>query len=352
MPQELVTTAAKIMTGAASVATEVKEGKSRIERGWRCFVTFVETFWNLCKASMNKVESFWILVKNAIEKSWMVFWGELPSQESNVDDALLRIPVEADYGHHRRVGISIGLLYVDKKVYGTDANCPGCDRDAVALNRILRKCGFETKLFLNNEATWYNIKTAFSKYASELVAGDLLVITAAGHGGQMRDTNGDEPDGLDETWLLYDKEVSDDEILEFIEKFKAGVRIVLINDQCHSEGNFRSFVRGVQQVVSFGHWGRRDGHPLVCSENEEGQISVSVESGPSLIQFAGCRENNVSYGNSNGGEWTSALVSVFKPELTWREWFEKAARIPRKQTPQWVEYGPVDDAFRYGKVMQ
>ena len=351
MQRDIATTAAKIMTGAASVATEVKEGKSRLERGWRYFVTFVETFWGLCKKSMEKVEQLWLFIKSAVEHSWGAFWGELPNTDSNVDDALLRIPVDVDYGHHRRVGINIGLLYVDKKAYGTDASCPGCDHDAVALNRILRKCGFTTKLFLNNEATWYNIKTTLAKYASELESGDLLVITAAGHGGQVRDTNGDETDGLDETWLLYDKEVPDDEILETIKKFKSGVRIVLINDQCHSEGNFRSFVRGVQQAVSFGHWGKREGHPLV-SEEGDGQVSVVEESGPSLIQFAGCRENNVSYGSSTGGEWTSALVSAFNPELSWREWFDKAARIPRKQAPQWVEYGPVTDAFRNGKVMQ
>ena len=73
---------------------------------------------------------------------------------------------------------------------------------------------------------------------------------------------------------------------------------------------------------------------------------------PALIQFAGCRENSYSYGDGNGGEWTSALIKTFKVGMTWRGWFDEASRIPKRQKPQWVEFGPVDDCFRNGKAMQ
>ena len=342
--------AAKILSKVSSAEDKVVAEKSRIERCWRYFVTLVETFWSFFKSSLEKVEEAWRNIRYAIENAWNSIWGVTFDVKSEVDSALLRVPVTSSTGFGRRVGICIGLLYVDRRVYGTDANCPGCDKDAVSMNRILSKYGFETKLFLNNNATWYNINNALAKYASELNSGDLIVITAAGHGGQVRDENGDEADGLDETWLLYDKEVPDDDILSAIKKLKSGVRVVLINDQCHSEGNFRSVMRGIQRMVSFGMWGKRDGHPIVQGCGDECQVDASYEYGPALIQFAGCRESNVSYGSSNGGEWTSALITSFSPELSWREWFDRASKIPRKQVPQWVEYGPVNDNFRNGRV--
>ena len=357
MLQDIADTAAKITKKASFVKNEVSDRKTKLERWWRYFVDFVETFWGLCKKSLAKVEQGWCYFKNAVENAWNSFWGIIPGFENatevSLSDALLSIPIEeGNRDNIRRLGINIGLLYVDKKKYGQDAYCPGCDRDAISMNRILNKYGFETRLFLNNDATWYNIKTQMEKWANILENGDLLVITVAGHGGQVRDTNNDEADGLDETWLLFDREVPDDDILDLIKKFKPGVRIVMINDQCHSEGNFRSFVRGVQRAVSLGYWGKREGHPIVQEEDIDGQISVSREEGPSLIQFAGCRENNVSYGSSNGGEWTSALIQTFDSGLSWRQWFETASKVPRKQSPQWVEYGPVTDSFRNGKVFK
>ena len=40
----------------------------------------------------------------------------------------------------------------------------------------------------------------------------FFLLTYSGHGGQINDVNNDEPDGLDETWALYDRELVDDEL--------------------------------------------------------------------------------------------------------------------------------------------
>ena len=56
----------------------------------------------------------------------------------------------------------------------------------------------------------------------------------SGHGGQIQDENADEADGLDETWVLYDRQVIDDELYQRWASFAEGVRIVVLSDSCHS----------------------------------------------------------------------------------------------------------------------
>ncbi len=345
----LVTVLAKITSLISSAKSKVIEYKSKIETIWKSVVVSVEGFWGLLVKCASKISELWISAKTSIERGWTNFWKsfEDSTESDSINDKIMSIGVLEDRNNIKRYGINIGLLYVDRSVYGDDMRCPGSDRDAINMNKLFNRLGFTTKMFLNSEATWYNIKMYLEKLASELSEGDLLVLTAAGHGGQVKDKDGDETDGYDETWVLYDREVPDDEILNIINKFKNGVRLVFINDQCHSEGNFRSIVRGIQRGVSFGHWGKRAWYGSFTNSEQN-----SNDDKPSLIQFAGCRENRYSYGDSSGGEWTNALITSYEPNLSWRMWFDKASRLPRNQTPQWVEYGPVTDEFRHGKVFE
>lgn len=59
-------------------------------------------------------------------------------------------------------------------------------------------------------------------------------MTYSGHGGQVPDANGDEPDGEDETWCLDDGQLIDDEIFYYLGCFAAKTRIITVSDSCHS----------------------------------------------------------------------------------------------------------------------
>ena len=50
-----------------------------------------------------------------------------------------------------------------------------------------------------------------------------------GHGGQVKDTNSDEKDSdrMDETWVLFNRQLVDDELHNLWAKFKPGVRILV-----------------------------------------------------------------------------------------------------------------------------
>lgn len=248
-------------------------------------------------------------------------------------------------GDSNRVAICVGLTLVKPSSYGGwNGECPGCDVDARSLHNLFVTNGFTSRMMLNSEATWRNVRKAIIDSVKNMNTNSLLVVAMSGHGGQIKDDNGDEADGIDETICLWDGQVRDDEVLKMIHEFPKGIRLVLINDQCHSEGNFRSMVRVAQRVVSLGFWGARTAVPVIEREdNWKGQ----------LIQFAGCREASYSYGAERGGTWTQSLLGVLNTNMSWISWFEQAKSImPNNQVPQWVEYGDVQDYFRYGNVLK
>ena len=55
-----------------------------------------------------------------------------------------------------------------------------------------------------------------------LQIGRHLFLTYSGHGGQAPDLNNEEPDGMDETWCLYDGQLIDDELYSSWGAFASG----------------------------------------------------------------------------------------------------------------------------------
>ena len=250
-----------------------------------------------------------------------------------------------------RKAVIVGLTAVDPKSYdGWAGDCPGCDVDANSMFAVCSNTGISAELLYNEKATWLNVRASISQAASSLRSNDLLIIFMSGHGGQVADDNGDEEDGLDETICLGDGQVRDDKVLELIQTFPSGLRVVLINDQCHSEGNFRSFTRALQRTVSVGYWGRKQGKPLIKISRKDAK---TAKNDIRLIQFAGCREASYSYGAEDGGTWTQALLATLSSDLSWQGWFKSAQKkMPSNQVPVWVEYGNVTDFFRNGQALK
>lgn len=128
-----------------------------------------------------------------------------------------------------------GLNSVDPAHYqGWDGQLNACEMDANDMELLASSQGFKTKKFLTKQATRKNLITALTGAAKALKSGDACFITYSGHGGQLPDVNGDEDDGEDETWCLYDGQFVDDETYALLGKFKPGVRILVLSDSCHS----------------------------------------------------------------------------------------------------------------------
>jgi len=102
----------------------------------------------------------------------------------------------------------------------------------------------------NEDATYQAICKAFQKLISIVRTNDIVYIHFSGHGQQITDLDGDEPDGYDEAWILYDAlqeltpnyhgehHITDDQLNTWLHQIreKVGVngRIIVVSDACHS----------------------------------------------------------------------------------------------------------------------
>ena len=135
----------------------------------------------------------------------------------------------------RALALTIGLNSVDPDAYGNwSGDLAGCVADARTYAGIAKRGGFEVRSLETSEAKIGTVAQHIL-WASQLVSPEgIFLVAYAGHGSQATDTNGDETDGKDDTWCLFDGQLVDDELYRFWSYFPAGARILVVSDSCHS----------------------------------------------------------------------------------------------------------------------
>lgn len=143
------------------------------------------------------------------------------------------------------------------------------DNDISIVIEMLEENGFEQVQILSNKAaTKKGIMDALDNLAKKATHGDVIYIHFSGHGQQITDLDGDEPDGYDEAWIPYDackaysenyqgqNHIVDDELFDYLSLFRIIVgdegKIIVVSDACHSGTGSRGdedvdVVRGVQE---------------------------------------------------------------------------------------------------------
>jgi len=133
------------------------------------------------------------------------------------------------------ISIHIGMEYIDAEHYGSDGALRTCGKDCLDMKEIAEAQNFEeTTVLLNEEANRESVTTAIANAAEKLKSGDMLFLSYSGHGGSVPDESGDEDDGKDESWCLFDGFLLDDELYALWTRFEEGVRIMVVSDSCHS----------------------------------------------------------------------------------------------------------------------
>ncbi len=135
----------------------------------------------------------------------------------------------------KAISLHLGLNGVSAAAYsGWSGPLAACEFDANDMAAIAKSKGMKSTVLLTKKATRAQLLAGMRDAAKALADGDLFFMTYSGHGGQVPDTNGDEPDRQDETWCLYDGQLIDDELYFELSRFAAGVRILVLSDSCHS----------------------------------------------------------------------------------------------------------------------
>nr|MBL8412077.1 caspase family protein [Dechloromonas sp.] len=263
---------------------------------------------------------------------------------------------------------------------GTHMDLQGCVNDANDWAGVLAGRGFKVAKLLDDQATKAAMVQAMGDLIGKAAKGDTLVITFSGHGTYQPDEDGDEADGLDEALCPYDLQtkgeaLTDDEIKALFASRKAGVRIVLISDSCHS-GTVTRAAKAEKDAdtrprfMPMGNW-----LPTKLLPKDRAGATATTMVGPSGsspllgaysnnlgdLLLSGCKEgpNNFSYdarinGRYNGAFTYYALKALarLKPGATYAEWHKAIVKyLPSASYPQAPQIVGSEGA-RKGKVLE
>jgi hypothetical protein len=257
------------------------------------------------------------------------------------------------------ISLHIGLNRVDPEHYeGWDGALNACEADAKDMLALARSSKFKPLgMLLTEQATTAAVTKAIKKAAKTLKKGDIFFLTYSGHGGQVRDTNGDEDDDrMDETWVLFDRQLVDDELYALWSRFKAGVRILVFSDSCHSGSvvrvappmisggpRVRLMPRQVCEKVEAAHQALYRGIQAAHPGAEEAKVRASV------LLISGCMDNQLSLDGEKNGAFTGTLLEVWnggKFRGRYRRFRDTiVSQMPSSQTPNYFFVGAPNRAF-------
>jgi hypothetical protein len=258
--------------------------------------------------------------------------------------------------------LHIGLNAVNPDNYeGWNGELFACENDVAVYKAIAEKAGFQSiHSLLTTAATSQQVLQHLQDAARLLQSGDILLLTYSGHGGSIIDANLDETnnfgsmDGFDETWCLYDRQLIDDELFDCFSKFKAGVRILIFSDSCHSGSVSRNPIPVTNDPATDpATYTRARVAPLSVlmrtynkHKSEYDGIQAQLKAGKDdiaayVVQFGACQDDELAMEVWGNGMFTAKIQEVMKEEInSYNDLFIAIKRgFSAQQHPNLYHYG-------------
>jgi len=189
-----------------------------------------------------------------------------------------------------------------------------------------------------------NILASFRWLTQGAAPGDEMFLHYSGHGGQQKDTNGDEQSGKDDTLIPCDFQVAgqitDDELRHhLVEQLPKGCRMYVIFDCCHS---------GTALDLRFKVQCSPDGRSMHFNKTRGSRRGYggAPPSKAEVIMISGCKDDQTSADVQAGsmgvaraaGAMTTAFQHVINPNITCHDLLLQMRRFLKhnqfKQIPQ------------------
>ena len=280
------------------------------------------------------------------------------------------------------LSLHIGLNAVNAAAYeGWAGPLAACEFDANDMAALAKSKGMKPTVLLTKMATRAAVLSALRSAAKSLKAGSLFFLSYSGHGGQVPDTNHDEPDKKDETWCLYDGQLIDDELYLELSRFAAGVRVLMLSDSCHSGSVARDRLPPppppgqraklmpdtVGRLVYAAHQAFYDGLQADVAKSAAkaaadpdaalAQVALTGPAAqatalvgafkPAVLLISGCQDNQTSMDGEHNGAFTEQLLRVWDHGMFKGSYGAFHARIrgamPASQSPNLFTLGPATD---------
>lgn len=253
------------------------------------------------------------------------------------------------------------------------------DKDIQLIKPVYEQQGFKQIMVIRDkEADKKGILSAFKKLQDNCKAGDIVLVHYSGHGQQIFDDNGDEPDGLDEALVAYgapsdyiegyqgEKHLRDDEfgnaLLDIRSKLGKQGSMLVVVDACHSGTASRGVAkkRGGKAPIIPPHFklsNQRESGPGYNS-NESKMRGQQVAVAPMVLIAASSfdEENSETFDDQGNavGSLSYAMarsLSKCKAQESYRALFANVLNVMNEKVPHQTPMveGDLDYALFAGK---
>ncbi len=196
--------------------------------------------------------------------------------------------------------------------YMSGNDLTGCVPDAknVYTNITLRGewTSSNAKLFTNSQGTFAAVSNQLMSFASTAVSGDVVLYYHSSHGYQ----DSGKKTGI----CMYDDDMPDTSFAKILANFKAGVKVVIVLDTCHSGGMFKSLRRdGATALASPFAFAERVNEELAAIRADEAARGIRTAA---KLAIADCGwvtaadYNQYSWDGEEGGAFTECFVGSVK----------------------------------------
>lgn len=245
----------------------------------------------------------------------------------------------------KQYGICIGINKYAPAYYGNTPNLSGCVNDAVWYYEMLKKHGFALTLILDNHATKSSFIRWITGVADAAMPGDLVTIFQSSHGTSSR--NGKKTiNGL----CFHDGILWDFEYKKLLMMLKKGVNVILVNDCCFSQNNFKAILPNDAQMKFLDF---KEIKKALLPSTVDWVTSKNIRC--NIIQLASSTELQVSYDLGEHGLFTSCLM---KADLS-KNYYQVFKQVEKScylsgypQTPTFSVVNGNDIALTYHRFLE
>lgn len=198
-------------------------------------------------------------------------------------------------------------------------NLEGIDIDLDTMREMASLMGFiQITVLQDEQATYANTRAALAGLIEQTGDGDRALFYFSGHGAQVTDENGDEPDSLDEILVMHNTQVIDgkvdnilidDEIGQLLSHRRGG-ELYMIVDACHSGTSSKSARMVKTEATTFfnAQTAQKKGLGFIgATAKAPAAVAQDAKQIPRFVSLAAARDDQQSLATKAGSMFTLGL---------------------------------------------